>query len=201
MLLRVSAIVFFTTALASSIYQSTTFALPKMLDESLAGLAQRIADAFAGGEVATVIGTLAFVIFAVSSVAQLIVGSALDRVGPRKVYMTMAAIMAVFFALMPGLTDGLALAVAFGFMFGAFGQIPINDYMIGKMASGPTRARIFAVRYVVAFSVFAITLPTIGFVHATWGFEVLFAILATGAALIFCAVWLLPREMPVPAEA
>lgn len=201
LLIRVSGIVFLTTALASSIYQSTTFALPKMLDEQLAGLSARLASTFADGDVATVVGTLAFVIFAVSSVAQLIVGAALDRVGPRRVYMTMAAIMAVFFALMPGLQDGWALAVAFGFMFGAFGQIPINDYMIGKMASGPARSRIFAVRYVVAFSVFAITLPTIGFVHATWGFGVLFAMLATGAALIFCAVSLLPRQLPVPARA
>ena len=29
-----------------------------------------------------------------------------------------------------------ALAVALGFMLGAFGQIPINDYMIGRMATG-----------------------------------------------------------------
>jgi hypothetical protein len=30
---------------------------------------------------------------------------------------------------------------ALGVMLGAFGQIPINDYMIGKMASGELRAR------------------------------------------------------------
>ena len=80
---------------------------------------------------------------------------------------------------MPGLTDALALAVALGFMLGAFGQIPINDYMIGKMASGPARARIYGVRYVVSYTVLAITLPLIGIVHANWGFDALFLILAT----------------------
>ena len=39
------------------------------------------------------------------------------------------------------LLTGLALIVALGFMLGAFGQIPINDFMIGKMASGPARAK------------------------------------------------------------
>ena len=44
LLLRVSAIVFLTTAVSSIIFQSTTFALPKMLDERLQGLAGRLAE-------------------------------------------------------------------------------------------------------------------------------------------------------------
>jgi hypothetical protein len=46
----------------------------------------------------------------------------------------------VFFGLMAGSREGWALVLALGFMLGAFGQIPINDFMIGKMASG-RRAR------------------------------------------------------------
>ena len=65
---------------------------------------------------------------------------------------------------MPGSRDGWALALALGFMLGAFGQIPINDFMIGKMASGAARARIYGVRYVVSFTVLAAALPLIAFV-------------------------------------
>ena len=61
-LIRVSAIVFLTTAVASITFQSTTFALPKMLDEQLAGLSQRIADIVSDGNVATVVGSLAFLV-------------------------------------------------------------------------------------------------------------------------------------------
>lgn len=196
LLWRVSAIVFLTTATASTIYQSTTFALPKMLDEQLGDLARTIADRFTDGETATTIGTLAFLIFALASGAQLIVGVLLDRFGPKIVYLTLAAIMALFFFLMPGLSGYPALFVALGFMFGAFGQIPINDFMIGKMASGPARARIFAVRYVVAFTVLAATLPLIGYIHANWGFGTLFTLLAGAALVIFLAVTLLPRHLP-----
>jgi len=169
-----------------------------MFDERLSGLAARIADLIADGDVATVIGMLAFVVFAVASLAQLVVGASLDRFGPRRVFMAVAILQIVFFLLSPGLVDELALIVALGFMLGAFGQIPINDFLIGKMASGPARAQIYAVRYVVAFTVLAAALPLIAFVHANWGFDTLFVILAGAAFIIFCTVSLLPRELPKP---
>jgi MFS family permease len=204
LLIRVSAIVFLTTAVSSIVFQSTTFALPKIFEERLQGLAADLAG-WAGGaglggsdDTATMIGSLAFIVFAVASIAQLIVGSMLDRFGPRRVFMTVAVIQMVFFTAMPGLTDGPALMVAFGFMLGAFGQIPINDYMIGKTASGPFRARIYGVRYVVSFTVLAATLPLIGVVYHNWGFDTLFRILAVAAVVILGAVALLPRKLPAP---
>jgi MFS family permease len=207
LLIRVSVIVFLTTAVSSIIFQSTTFALPKIFDERLQGLAVELstwADRIAQpgqGDVATMIGALAFAVFAVASMAQLVVGAMLDRFGPRAVFMTVAAIQIIFFSLMPGLTDGVALAVALGFMLGAFGQIPINDYMIGKMASGAFRARIYGVRYVVSFTVLAASLPLIAFVYNNWGFDTLFIILAAAALVILAAVTILPRQLPTPEAA
>jgi len=205
LLVRVSAIVFLTTAVSSIIFQSTTFALPKIFDERLQGLAADLAawaDRIAvpgQADVATMVGTLAFVVFAVASMAQLIVGALLDRIGPRRVFMAVAGLQILFFLAMPGLRDGLALGVALGFMLGAFGQIPINDFMIGKMASGPMRARIYGIRYVVSFSVLAATLPLIAFVYANWGFDTLFRILAAAALVILAAVACLPRRLPAAA--
>lgn len=192
--LTVTVIVFVTTAVSSVIFQSTTFALPKIFDERLEGLVDSI-----GGAGATVVGVIAFVVFATASLAQLVVGFALDRLGPKRVFMFVAALQLVCFLAMPGLRDGWALAVALGFMLGAFGQIPINDFMIGKMASGSARARIYGVRYVVSFTALAATLPLIAVVYERWGFDVLFAVLAGAAFVILCAVSLLPRKLPSPA--
>jgi MFS family permease len=207
MLLRVSAIVFATTAISSIVFQSTTFALPKIFDERLqeAGilLAQWLHTAGVPGkaDVATVIGGLAFVVFAVASLAQLVVGSLLDRFGPRPVFMTVAAMQLVFFAAMPSVENWAALAVALGFMLGAFGQIPINDYMISRMAQGTARARVYAIRYVVSFTVLAAALPLIAFVYDHWGFDTLFRVLAVTAAVILAIVSMLPRQLPSPAPA
>lgn len=204
LVMRVSAIVFLTTAVASISFQSTTFALPKIFDERLQGLVAQISGIAATvsetgqTDFATTVGGLAFMVFAVASMAQLLVGRLLDHYGPRPVLMAVGAVQLIFFAWMPGLTDGVALAVALGFMLGVFGQIPINDYMIGKMASGAYRARIYAVRYVVAFTVLALSLPLIAFVYENWGFDTLFRIMAGVGLVVVTAAALLPRKLPAP---
>ena len=148
LLVRVALIVFMTAAVSSIIFQATTFALPKIFDERLPGLASAAAAWLQGhglggrADVATMVGAFAFAVFALASLAQLVVGSLLDKYGARPVFMGAAAIQLVFFALMAGSREVWALVLALGFMLGAFGQIPINDFMIGKMASGAARARL-----------------------------------------------------------
>jgi MFS family permease len=185
-LIRLSVILFFTLTVSSIIFQSTTFALPKVFDERLTGIAGS----------ATLIGWLAFLVFACASLAQLVVGSLLDRIGPRPVFIGAALVQMVFFAAMPGLSNWAALIVALGFMLGAFGQIPINDYMIGKMARSELRASVYGLRYLVSFVALASAIPLIAWVHETWGFDVLFYLLSASAAVILVAVSLLPAKLP-----
>src|SRR5204863_5583456 len=95
MLLRVSMIVFLTTAVSSIVFQSTTFALPKVFEERLGGISVS----------ATALGGLAFFVFALGSMGQLVVGHYLDKVGPRTVFATAATVQVVLFAMMPVRSD------------------------------------------------------------------------------------------------
>ena len=185
-IIRVSAVVFFTTAVSSIIFQGATFALPKIFEERLSGLASS----------ASMIGFLALVVFATASFAQIVVGQMLDRIGPKKVFLIVSAIQIIFFSLFIGKQDFFALFTALFFMLGAFGQIPINDFMIGKMAKSEFRASIFGVRYVISFAVWAIVVPLISFVHLNYGFDYLFYILAGCAVSIFIAAATLPQRLP-----
>ena len=186
MLIRVTGIIFFTTAVAGIVFQGTTFALPKVFEERLSGIAST----------ATMLGWLTFIVFAVASFSQLVVGKMLDTHGPRKVFIGVACVQVVFFTLMPGLVDLGALAVSVGFMLGAFGQIPINDYMIGKMAKSELRASFYGARYIVSFIVWATVVPLIAWVHHNWGFDMLFYILTASALVILFAVLMLPKQLP-----
>lgn len=194
---RVFAIIFFSAGVGGLVFQSTTFAIPKVFDERLGELAGT----------ATLIGWYAFMVFAVAAFAQLVVGYLVDRYSIRTVFAFVAGLQAVFFALMYQLTGPAALAVAVCFMLVVFGQIPINDVLIGRMARGEWRSRAYAARYIVTFSVSATAIPLIAGVHSAWGFATLFLMLAAAAAAIFAAVLMLPnapavtgREAAVPAE-
>ena len=91
------------------------------------------------------------------------------------------------------LTGPAALVVATAFMLVVFGQIPINDVLVGRITRSEWRSRVYSIRYIVTFSVMASTLPLIAWLHASRGFGALFAVMAVAASGIFAAVMLLPR--------
>ena len=181
---RVFVIVLLTTALAGLIFQSTTFSLPKVFDERLAGLASS----------ATELGTYSFLVFAIAAFAQLVVGYLLDHFPIRRIFLAVALLQVALFAAMMQLYGLPALLVAIGFMLVVFGEIPISDVLVGRVASGEWRSRAFALSYLVGFGVSALSLPLIAWVYGGWGFSVLFGLLAIAALLIFCIVLFLPKS-------
>jgi MFS family permease len=203
---RVLICVYMTAVLGSIVFQSTTVALPEIFEERLVGLADAAANTLTALklESASVIGGLAFVVFAVASLAQLVTGHMLDRWGARPTLALVTILQVVAFLMMPGLEGLAAFAVALGVMLGVFGQVPVTDFLIGTTASKISRSRSFGARYMVSFLAFSGALPLIAIVQANWGFDMLFYILMACAALIllFSRVLLsAPRPAnPQPAE-
>jgi MFS family permease len=182
---RVFAIIFSSTAVGGLVFQSTTFALPKVFDERLGELAVS----------ATLVGRYAFVVFAFAAFGQFVVGYLVDRYSIRLVFALVAALQAIFFAVMPGLTGWSALAVSTAFMLVVFGQIPLNDVLVGRITRSEWRSRVYAFRYIVSFSVSASSVPLVAWIHGRGGFDSLFPVLSVAAACIFTMVLMLPRAV------
>jgi len=182
---RVFIIIFFSTAVGGLVFQSTTFALPKVFDERLAELAVS----------ATLVGWYAFVVFSLAAFGQLVVGYLVDHYSIRSVFALVAALQAIFFAVMTGLAGWSALVVSIAFMLAVFGQIPINDVLIGRITRSEWRSRVYAFRYIVSFSIMASSVPLIAWIHARWGFDRLFGVLSAAAVCIFTSVLMLPRVL------
>ena len=187
LLTRVFVIIFFSTAVGGLVFQSTTFALPKVFDERLAELAVS----------ATLVGWYAFIVFGIAAFGQLVVGYLVDHYSIRSVFGFVASLQAAFFIVMPGLKGWPALGVSMGFMLVVFGQIPINDVLISRITRSEWRSRVYGFRYIVTFSVMASSVPLIAWIHARWGFDSLFTILSAAAACIFISVLMLPRVRSV----
>ena len=184
---RVLICVYMTAVLGSIVFQSTTVALPEIFEERLVGLATTISNTLTSYklESASIIGALAFLVFAAASLAQLVTGHMLDRWGARPTLALVTIVQTAALLLMPGLTDLAAFAVALGIMLGVFGQVPVSDFLIGTTASKISRSRAFGARYMVSFLAFSGALPLIAVVQSNWGFDGLFYV------LMLCAITIL----------
>ena len=184
---RVLICVYMTAVLGSIVFQSTTVALPEIFEERLVGLATTISNTLTSFklESASIIGALAFLVFAAASLAQLVTGQMLDRWGARPTLALVTIVQTAALLLMPGLTDLAAFAVALGIMLGVFGQVPVSDFLIGTTASKISRSRAFGARYMVSFLAFSGALPLIAVIQSNWGFDGLFYV------LMLCAITIL----------
>ncbi len=178
-LLLIFSIVIFTTAIGGLIFQSTTFSLPKVFEEEVSGSA-------------TLLGWYSFMVFSIAALAQLAVGYLVDHYSVRLVFAVVAFLQALLFMVMTQISGMLTVVVAVLFMLAVFGQIPINDVLVGRVTHSEWRSRAYAIRYVVTFTVMASTVPLIAWIHGTWGFDRLFSLLAVAATAIFIAVMFLP---------
>ena len=185
LLIRIFAIVFISTAVGSLVFQSTTFTLPKIFDERLGDLAVS----------ATLVGWYAFVVFAIASMGQLVVGYLLDRFSIKAVFVGVAIFQVVFFLAMIGRVGSIALLIAIAFMLVVFGQIPINDVLVGRVTKTEWRSRAYGLRYVIGFTVMASAVPMVAWIYARWSFDALFVVLAAAGAGILIAVMMLPRQL------
>jgi MFS family permease len=185
LLIRIFAIVFFSTAVGSLVFQSTTFSLPKIFDERLGDLAIS----------ATLVGWYAFVVFAIASMGQLAVGYLLDRFSIKRIFVGVAIFQVVFFLAMIGRVGSIALLIAIAFMLVVFGQIPINDVLVGRVTKTEWRSRAYGLRYVIGFTVMASAVPMVAWIYARWSFDALFVVLAAAGAGILIAVMMLPRQL------
>lgn len=181
---RILLIIMATTAVGGLVFQSTTFALPRIVDERLSGLVSST----------TGIGWLAFGIFAIGSCGQLVVGYLLDRVSLKLIFVGVALIQIAGFLVMINATGMLALITAAVFMLAVFGQIPINDVLIGRIAATTWRSRILGIRYTINITVMSLTLPLISVIYRDHGFSRLFMILSLAACAIAALVTMLPAN-------
>ena len=122
----------------------------------------------------------------------------LDRTSPRRIFMSVAALQVIFFAVAVSAYGSLAIFASVGYMIAAFGQIPINDVLIGRISTPEVRSRLLGIRYTITILVMATSVPVIAWIHAGYGFEFLFKVLMTASLAIFLMVCALPLALVDP---
>ncbi|MDW8469124.1 MAG: MFS transporter [Burkholderiales bacterium] len=156
---RILAVLLVATACGGIIFNSTTIAMPKVFDERLRALA----DTSLG------VGALVAFVYTVAAFAQVAMGALIDRVELRRLMIGVAAAQIPLFYAAASLEGWAMLAAALAMMLAVFGQIPLNDAIVGRYVADEFRARVLGVRYVVSLGVAAVAVPMIALLHRTAG--------------------------------
>jgi len=189
---RIFAILLIATACGGVIFNSTTVAMPKVFDERLVSLTQSNFG----------IGALVAFVYALAALAQLAMGNLIDRFELRRLMIGIALIQIPLLALAANLEGWAMLAAALAMMLAVFGQIPLNDVIVGKYVADEYRARVLSVRYVVSLGVAAVAVPLIAVLHRTeGGFSNVFLVLAALAAGMLAASFFFPSRRSIAAAA
>ncbi len=194
---QIFAILLIATACGGVIFNSTTVAMPKVFDERLRALTQTNLG----------IGALVALVYTVAAFAQVVMGKLIDRFEMKTLMIAVGLLQIPLLALAAMLDGWALLVVALCMMMAIFGQIPLNDAIVGKYVADEYRARVLSVRYVVSLGVASVAVPLIAILHRTeGGFRNVFLVLAVLASAVMAAAFFFPsreriRQAPSAAAA
>jgi MFS family permease len=188
MLVRTFAVMTAAAATSSILFNFTTNGNSQLLTESFRGVLQDPAA----------LGALLAVIYAVASLAQLVVGKLIDRMPfkPLQLWMSVAQVPLLILAAYADAWWMFAALMAV--MIFIFGSIPFTDAMIVRYVDDRLRSRVAGMRLTVAFGVSSLAVWLLGPLVKAIGFSTALWILAGIAAMKAAIVLLLPDE-PAPA--
>jgi len=188
---RIFGVVVLATICGGIIFNATTVAMPKLFQERMAALTHTSLG----------IGALVSLVYCMAAVAQVVVGTLIDRFDLKRVFVPVALLQAPFLLLAGSLSGFAMLAVAVAMMLVVFGQIPLNDAILGRYTRDEYRARVYAVRYVVSLGAAAAGVPLVALLYrATGGFHNMFAVLAALSLLTLSGALLLPSRAQIEAR-
>lgn len=173
-----------TSTTTSLLFNITTNGNAQLLAERLDGL---VSDP-------SRLGVLLALIYAVASLAQLVVGRLLDWLPVKPLFFSILFLQIVCFAMASQSTGWVWYVAAIAYMVMVFGAIPFSDTMVVRYIDDAMRSRVSGTRIAISFGISSLAVYLLGpFVKAS-GFTQLMMVASGVAALGAFIVLFLPNE-------
>ena len=173
-----------TSTTTSLLFNITTNGNAQLLAERLNGLVSEPSR----------LGMLLAIIYALASVAQLVVGRLLDWLPVKPLFFSVLFLQIVSFALASQSTGWAWYAAAIGYMVMVFAAIPFSDTMVVRYIDDAMRSRVSGTRIAISFGISSLAVYLLGpFVKAS-GFSHLMVAASCVAAVGALIVLFLPSE-------
>jgi MFS family permease len=173
----------------STTFNAVTVALPKLFAERLSDLTRSPA----------LLGAIAAGVYVFGAMTQYTIGKLIDRYSLKAVSLPLSFLLAPFLYLAATLSNLPLIIAAIGIVMGAFGQVTVNDAMVGKYTSEQWRSRAYSVRYFVGFTAAGASVGMVAWLYEHGGFVTMLHAFAGLCLLVIAAAIILPAEIKVPA--
>lgn len=184
---RIFAVMTFCAISSSIIFNFTTNSNGELLRERMSGVAQT----------PFILAGLLFSIFALASLAQLVVGKLIDRFSLRQIFLPILALQVPLFLIASEVQDWALYAASLSFMLLVFAAIPLTDAVVVRFVDDRMRSRVTGMRLAIGYIISSTVVALIGPGVKAAGFSTLLIALAGCAACGLAGLWFLPDERQV----
>jgi predicted MFS family arabinose efflux permease len=139
------------------------------------------------------LGLMLALVYAVASIAQLVVGRLIDRFSLKRLYLTVLALQVPFLVLAAHAHSWSLYVLQALFMVAIFGAIPFTDAMIVRYVDDRMRSRVAGMRLAVSLGASSLAVWLLGPLVKQSGFATLLWIMAAIATVTFLVVTRLPE--------
>jgi MFS family permease len=184
LVLRTFLVMVITATTTSLLFNFTTNGNAQLLADRLQGL---VSDP-------STLGMLLAGVYAIGSLAQLVVGRLLDRVAVKPLFVGILILQCLAFAVASQTSGWQWYLAAIGYMVMVFAAIPFSDAMVVRYIDDSMRSRVSGTRIAISFGISSMAVYLLGPLVKAAGFGTLMTLMACIAATGVLAVLWLPGQ-------
>ena len=128
------------------------------------------------------------------ALAQYIIGNLLDKFSLKNVFLPLAIVIVPTLYLASTFSDYWLIALAIIIVAAIFGQVTVNDTMLGKYTSDEWRGRAFAARYFLGFTAAGLSVGLVSLLYDQGGFDLMLKAIAGLSLLTVLGAIIFPKE-------
>ena len=181
-MLRIVSIMTATAITGSLLFNFTTNGNGQLLRERFIGIIEDPAT----------LGLMLAAVYAVASLAQIVVGRLIDRYPLKRIYVGVLVLQAPLLLLAAGAQGWPLFFLQIAIMVSIFGAIPFTDAMVVRYVDDRMRSRVSGIRIAVSFGVSSVAVWALGPIVKASGFQWLMLLMAGIAVLTLAFAMLLP---------
>jgi MFS family permease len=172
----------------STTFNAVTVALPKLFAERLADVTKSPA----------LLGVIAAGVYVFGAMTQYTIGKLIDHYSLKTVMLPLSFMLAPFLYFAATLSNLPLIVASIGIVMGAFGQVTVNDAMVGKYTTDEWRSRAYSVRYFIGFTAAGASVGLVAWLYERGGFATMLQAFGALCLLVIVAAIILPQEIKVP---